>query len=99
MDAQLVRQKLVDVLGNIQALSGLDCPKLTGTTRPANDLPKFDSKMWPVATGMLATALGITIPNDINIFRVKDTKLATTIDEAVHVVCSLATSPVAVAAE
>ena len=99
MDAHIVREKLCEVLGNIQALSGLDCPKLTGSTRPANDLPKFDSKIWPVAIGMLATALGIAIANDVNIFRVKGTKLATTIDEAVNSVCSLATSPVAVAAE
>ncbi len=99
MEAQLVKEKLIEVLGNIQTLSGLECPKITGATRPIEALPKFDSKMWPVATGMLAVALGIAIPNDVNIFRLKGTKTAVTVDEAVNLVCSIANAQMAVAAE
>ena len=99
MDAQVVRQNLINVLREIQTLSGLACPEITGVTKPAKALEKFDSKMWPVATGMLAGRLGIEIPNDVNIFRVKATKEPATIDEAVIIVCSIANALSLIAAE
>jgi hypothetical protein len=90
MDADLVKTKLVEVLTDIQATSGLECPLLSGGTKPIDELPKFDSKIWPVATGMLATGLGITIPNDVNIFRPKKDGPVLTIDETVALVVKLA---------
>jgi hypothetical protein len=99
MDPNNVRQHLIQVLQQIQNLSGLECPKLVGQTRPAEDIPEFDSKMWPVATGMLATSLGVEIAPDVNLFRVGNTKIATTIDEAVAKVCILMANAIATAAE
>ena len=90
MNPILVRQRLIEVLVSIQADSGLPCPPIVGTMQPAEELEKFDSKMWPVATGMLATALGVEIALNINIFRVKGTKTAMTIDETIALICSLA---------
>src|SRR5258707_2294495 len=101
MDREPVKQKLIEVLMSIQAMSGLECPPITGATRPAVELRKFDSKMWPVATGMLATSLGVPIPNDVNIFSVKGTKTPLSIDETVGLVCriiSAQTSPAAAVA-
>lgn len=90
MDASAVKAALVEVLQNIQTASGLECPAITGTTKPIEDLPRFDSKIWPVAIGILGVKLGITIANDINIFRREKTTIALTVDEAVAIVVVLA---------
>lgn len=90
MNAAFVQTKLVAVLQNIQAWSGLECPPITGSTKPLEALPKFDSKIWPVAIGMLAAELGITIADDVNIFSREKSCVALTIDETVTVVVALA---------
>ena len=89
MDAALVQTTLVEVLQNIQATSELECPPLGGATKPIEELPKFDSKIWPVAIGMLCAKLGISIANDVNIFRQDDSSIALTIDEIVAKVVAL----------
>lgn len=99
MDSNVVRAALVEVLQNIQTLSGLECPAIAGTTKPIEDLPKFDSKIWPVAIGMLGVKLGITIANDVNIFRREKTTTALTIDEAVAIVVALAETQPSVPAQ
>lgn len=90
MDAALIQATLVEVLQTIQAMSELECPSLGGATKPIEELPKFDSKIWPVAIGMLGAKLGITIENDVNIFRQDDSCTARTIDEIVAKVVALA---------
>ena len=89
MDPATLKQKLIAVLGQIQADSGLECPPLTGATKPADNIPKFDSKVWPVATTILSTEIGAPIPNDVNIFIDDKTKLPHSIDEAAAFVCEL----------
>jgi hypothetical protein len=89
MDPTALKEKLIAILGQIQAESGLECPALTGATKPVENLPKFDSKVWPVATTILATEISATIPNDVNIFVDGTTKLPRSIDETVVFVCDL----------
>jgi hypothetical protein len=89
IDATLVQSKLVETLQFIQTASGLDCPPLEGKTKPAEALPKFDSKIWPTAIGMLGASLGISIPNDVNIFCREKTCIALTIDEIVALVIDI----------
>ena len=89
MDPVTLKDTLIAVLGQIQADSGLECPALTGATKPVKDLPKFDSKVWPVATTILATEIGAMIPNDVNIFVDESTKLPRSIDETAAFVCAL----------
>jgi hypothetical protein len=62
---------------------------LTGATKPVENIPKFDSKVWAAATTILATEIGKPIPNDINIFIDDTTKLPRSIDETVTFVCEL----------
>jgi hypothetical protein len=90
VDAVLIQEALVEVLQFIQATSELECPPLGADTKPIEDLPKFDSKIWPVAIGMLSAKLGITIENDVNIFRQDDSCVALSIDEIVAKVVALA---------
>ena len=90
MDATSVRKVLIDVLQEIQAASGLECPLLGGAIKPVDDLPKFDSKIWPVATGILGAKLGISIANDINIFRQDGAAVPLTIDQIVAKVVAIA---------
>ncbi|MDX1109914.1 hypothetical protein GOL35_31135 [Sinorhizobium medicae] len=89
MDPTDVQKHLVDVLTMIQAISQEACPTLDPTVRPAEDLPKFNSKVWPVAAGMLGAALGKEIPAEVNIFVDDATKQALTIAQTVALVCSL----------
>lgn len=89
MDPTTVTRKLIAVLGQIQAESGLECPRLTGAAKPVEDLPEFDSLVWPVATTLLATEIGMTIPNEVNIFVDERTKLPRSIDETAVAVCDL----------
>ena len=89
MNPDTLKRKLIAVLGQIQADSGLECPTLTGATKPIENLPKFDSKVWPVATTILATEIDATIPNDVNIFVNETTKLPRSIDETTAFVYDL----------
>ncbi len=89
MNPVTLKEKLIAVLGQIQADSGLECPSLTGATKPIDNIPKFDSKVWPVATTILSTEIGTSIPNDVNIFVDDTTKLPRSIDEAAVFVCEL----------
>ena len=58
-------------------------------TKPVENIPKFDSKVWPVATTILSIEIGATIPNDVNIFVDETTKLPRSIDETAAFVCEL----------
>ena len=89
MDPTALKGELIAVLGQIQTDSGLECPPLTGATKPLENLPEFDSMVSPVATTILAIGLGVTIPNDVNIFVDETTKLPRSIDETVAFVCDL----------
>lgn len=99
MNATLIHSTLVEILQNIQATSQLECPAIGGGTKPVEELPEFDSKIWPVATGMLGAKLGITIAHDVNIFRQDESCIALTIDEIVVKVISLAETQVDSAAK
>lgn len=89
MTADKVRERLVNVLQTIQANSGLACPEMTGSLRPIEDLEGFDSKVWPVAIGMLAVELEIEIADDVNIFASTDGEVPLSIDETAELVCKL----------
>ena len=89
MDPSTLKEKLIAVLSQIQVDSGLECPPLTGATKPVGDIPKFDSKVWPVATTILTTEISAAIPNDVNIFVDETTKLPRSIDETAAFVSDL----------
>ena len=89
MDPTALKDALIAVLGQVQADSGLECPPLTGATKPLENLPEFDSKVWPIATTILATEIGAMIPDDVNIFVDEATKLPRSIDETAIFVCDL----------
>lgn len=85
-----VKQKLVNVLTTIQVNSGLPCPPMEGLLRPAEQLEKFNSKVWPAAIGMLSASLNFEIEDDINIFASEDGTVAYSIDQIAELVCKLA---------
>lgn len=89
MDPTTLKEILIAVLGQIQADSHLECPPLTGTTKPVDQIPKFDSKIWPVATTILSTEIGALIPDDVNIFVDETTKLPRSIDQTVDFLVEL----------
>lgn len=89
MDANVVKAKLIEVLQSVQALSGEDCPTIDDSTKPAEALPKFTSKVWPVAAGMLGIALGKSIPCEANIFVDEQTKEPLAINQTVALVLKI----------
>lgn len=89
MDPDIVQKKVIDTLCQIQADSNLECPPLTGINKPTEDLANFDSIVWPVATTILATEIGVAIPDDTNIFINEITKLPRSIDEIAALLCDL----------
>jgi hypothetical protein len=89
MDPATMKEKLIAVLGQIQANSGLECPPLTGETKPVDHLPKFVSEVWLAATTILSTEIGAVIPNDVNIFIDEMTRMSRSIDETAAFVCKL----------
>jgi hypothetical protein len=80
---------LIAIIGQIQTDSELECPPLTGTTKPVGAVPELDSKIWPVATTILATEINIPIPDDVNIFIDEATKAPRSIKEIAVFVCEL----------
>lgn len=89
MDANTVKAKLIEVLRHVQSLGGEDCPAIEGGTKPAEALPNFTSKVWPVAAGMLGIALGRSIPCEVNIFVDDDTKIPLAINQTVALVLKI----------
>ena len=89
MDKLTIEAKLIEVLQMIQTLSGEDCPPLDDATRPAEALPKFNSKVWPVAAGLLGIAIGKSIPCEANIFVDEGTKKPLAINQTVALVCKI----------
>jgi hypothetical protein len=81
MTVEPLEDAIISVLAEVQAASGLDCPELTGLSKPLDELPCFDSKTWPVATTILATKIDIIIGDDINLFFDESTKTPRSIDE------------------
>lgn len=68
-----IKTALSEIISEIQTNSGLDCPPLEDAVVPIKDVPSFDSKVWLVATTMLASKINVEIPDDENIFVEKDT--------------------------
>ena len=92
MDPDLVKRKLIEIIQEIQTKSALECPPLTGKTKPHQEVPKFDSKIGIAATSKLAKKLGVGIPDDANIFANEATESMLTIDQTVALVCEIAKS-------
>lgn len=85
------RDKIVQILTKVQSqLCPGDPPKapLTGTTIPAKEIGKFDSKVWPLAKARIARELKIDIPPKERLF-VRDKGIPVSIDELVNRVCAL----------
>ena len=89
MDPTLIKAKLLEVLQTVQTLSGEACPVLEDGTRPVEQLPRFTSKVWPVAAGMLGLALGRSIPCEKNIFVDEVSKAPLAISETVALVLAI----------
>jgi hypothetical protein len=89
VDANTIKAKLIEVLQTVQSLSGEDCPAIDGTTKPVDVLPKFTSKIWPVAAGMLGIALGKSIPCEANIFVDEQSKAPLAINQTVALVLKI----------
>lgn len=89
MNPEDVKVQLIEVLQEIQSDSGYEGCLIAGTTCPVTDLEGFDSPLWLDAIGMLATKLGVNIPDGSNIFLSEDGTKQLTVDECAVVVCEI----------
>ena len=87
MDIATMQEKLIAVLTSMHIDSGQECPLLTSRTKPVGDLPNFSSPKWLVATTLLSIEIAAPIPDDVNIFIDKTTKLPRSIEEIAGFVC------------
>ena len=57
MDRTALEERLTAILRYIRTDCGLglECPPPTGANKPIENLPKFYSKVWPIAPTILAT--------------------------------------------
>ncbi len=88
MEATQATEAIHQVLKQIQANLGLECPALTDAIKPIKDLQKFDSPTSLAATGMVARRLGLKIEPKVNIFG--DKKGLHTIGQSVALICKIA---------
>jgi acyl carrier protein len=84
-----VKNMIIEVLKNIQRVSGYESESISGTTNPFKDLEGFDSQISVAAICELSTSLDIDIPDNANIFLSGDGKRRLTIDEIAGRVCKI----------
>lgn len=84
-----IKKSLAEVITEIQSSSSLECPELSSSVVPANDIPSFDSKVWLVATTMLSEKIGTEIPDDENIFVDKNSNAALNISQVCELVLKI----------
>ena len=82
---------MIEILEEIQAISGYDCPPISIDTKPLEALPGFDSLIYPTAAVMLEARLNIIIPDEVNIFYQNK---ALNIAEIIELVVGLASSQI-----
>ncbi len=90
MNYDSVERAVIAVLGAIQRDGGHGEPVIEPSTCPLEDLPGFDTKVAPVATSDLARLLGISIPNNQNIFVEPTGRRRLTVSEIVSRVLDIA---------
>jgi hypothetical protein len=87
MNVEQVEAKLIEVLCSIQSDSGY--PAEIGSATCPIELEGFDSLIWPVSIGILASELGIDIPGGINIYLSEKENKPLTVRESAQVVWEL----------
>ena len=94
MNRQQIREKLVEVLRDIQVQGGYAAPEITDETRPLEDLEGFDSYLGVEVTSDVSRKFGISIPVGENVFKAKGVARPLALNEVVDVLASIAaTSP------
>ena len=89
MDATTVTEKLIAVLGGIQADSGLACPPADCLQRSQSTTSRSSTaRSGRVATSLLSTEIGCPIPNDLNVFVDEKAKRPRSISQIVDFLCT-----------
>jgi hypothetical protein len=89
MSGNDVERAIVEVLTEIQSMSGADCPTMDGRTCPLRDLPQFDSQLALLATVELSARLQCEIPEDVNVFVDDETNRPRRIGEIRDQICAM----------
>ncbi len=87
-----VERTIVEVLTEIQAMSGQPCPPIDEHTCPLRHLPEFDSQLALLATVELGARLQCEIPDDLNVFIDDETNRPRRIGEIRDEMCAMLAS-------
>jgi hypothetical protein len=68
LTASEIERKIVEVVTEIQRMTGHPCPVIDAQTCPLKDLVQFDSQLALLATVELGARLSFEIPDDVNVF-------------------------------
>jgi hypothetical protein len=86
MDRNLIRQALIETVGEVQEMSGCTPIAVDAQTRPIYDLDGFDSLRGAETTVLLAKKLKCEFKagkGEVNVFVSKDGRKALSVEEAV----------------
>ncbi len=89
MSGSEVERAIVEVLTEIQTMSGAPCPAMDGRTCPLRDLPQFDSQLALLATVELCARLQCAIPEDVNVFIDEETNRPRRIGDIRDEICAM----------
>ena len=81
MEKQEIVVKVVQVIAQVQELSGRPSKGIDANTRPIGDVEGFDSLSGVEATVVLSETLGIELGDDYNPFISEDGKRALSVDD------------------
>ncbi|MGN6369018.1 MAG: acyl carrier protein [Phycisphaerae bacterium] len=81
MDIERLMAMLVEVLNEVQRMSGRTIEEITEMDKPIGDLIGFDSLNGVETTVLLADRLQCDIPGDVNLFTSKDGRRALSVRE------------------
>lgn len=88
MNRDDVMREVLSVLRHVQARTpGITCIEITGSTRPLEDIEKFDSKRWTAARDIIGENLGIALTGE-QIFR-QGRSTPRTVDQIVDRICAI----------
>ena len=81
MDRQEIVTKIIEIVVQVQDVSGRSNAGIGVSTRPVGGVEGFDSYSSVEATVMLSESLGVDLPEDYNPFISKDEKRELTVGE------------------
>lgn len=81
MENEQIKQKIIDVLKQIQDAGEFQKIEITSDSCPGTELTEFDSQLWVVANTLLGEEIEGSIPDNVNVFISEDGKTCLSVEQ------------------